>query len=498
MSRNNQWLAVRLIMLFILLLFSLRGSYVDESRSGRIDTALSKHKFNYVSWEINTLLAKFQQVLFGYHDYVAASDQKKVVIDYLVAVGELHTLEAELDATYTMPTADVEQVRRDLQVRIDTVRDRVYRLQPIAEPFIESQLSIVLRAIGFETAGQVLPPVKFRFVNPPDIMVVSPRRKIQQDFAISLRPASTEERETLEQAVEHASPDDSARVTGIAGVGIYPAMVEYTRWAAYAYEIVAHEWSHHYLFLFPSGQQYLATPEARIINETAATVFGNAVGVMVLERFYSEEVAQGFVWVPGYPTLDDFFPQVQPRITNVDSPNIIDRYLPDERDTVRQRVRTTTQYLRLLGLDKAAQKSLDVYESTLQNWNIRILPTAQPDRGRLINRTRLTADYLLQLDRLDAAEGYMAIQGQRLGIRRLNQAWFAFYGGYQADPAAGGGTDVTVTDVLDPNYRGDPIGPAIQEIFERVGSPHAFLVLMRDITTREALLNELRKLRDGA
>src|SRR5690606_2836895 len=143
-----------------------------------------------------------------------------------------------------------------------------------------------------------------------------------------------------------------------------------------------------------------------------------------------------------------------------------------------------------------AQTVLDSYQSLLRNRSTPIIEPATVDRSRVINRTRLTTDYLLQLDKIEAAEDYMAAQGQRLNIRRLNQAWFAFYGGYQADPSAGGGTDVTVTDVLDPNCRGDPIGPAIQEIFERAPSPFEFLVEMRDITTRAELLQRLVEVRE--
>jgi hypothetical protein len=496
MSSKKLWLGIRLTGLIITLLFALRGTTIDRSRSGIIKAQLQGYEFNYVAWEVGALWQKASQLLFGYHDYLGDATEKEIVIDYLQTVGTLQRLEADIESTFTDPTPDADTQRQMLVGERLNIIDRIDELQSLAEPIIEAQVSTILRELGFALGGQVLPPVKFRFVIPPDILVISPRDVIQQDFNYSLRPLTPVEQVAIEVQVERAVPDDAARVTGIGGVGIYPAMVEETRWAAFAYEIVAHEWSHHYLFLYPSGQQYLAAPETRIINETAATVFGNAVGLMVLERFYGDEVALGMVWVPDYPTLDDFFPQAASETRNADAPNLLNRYPTDQRQNLRNRSRSTANYLIALEREDAAQAVLNSYQSLLRNRNIPMIEPVSIDRRRVINRTRITTDYLLQLGKIDAAEDYMAVQGQRLSIRRLNQAWFAFFGGYQADPSAGGGVDITVTDVLDPRYRGDPIGPAIQEIFERAPSPFEFLVEMRDITTRAGLLKRLAEVRE--
>lgn len=496
MSSKKLWLGIRLAALIVTLLFTLRGTMIDRSRAGMIKAQLQGYEFNYVAWEVRAVWEKASQLLFGYHDYLSSTTQKDIVIEYLQTVGQLQRVEADIEATFTDPVPAAEARRMSLVAERNVVADKIEELQPLAEPIIESQVSTVLRDLGFETGGQVLPPVKFRFVIPPDILVISPRDKIQQDYNYSLQPLSPVEQVEIEEQVELASPNDAARVTGIGGVGIYPAMVEETRWAAFAYEIVAHEWSHHYLFLYPSGQQYLAAPESRIINETTATVFGNAVGLMVLERFYADEVAQGLIWVPDYPTLDDFFPKSDSETRNADAPQLLDRYPADQRPDIRRRARITADYLINTGHDDTAQTVLDSYQSLLRNRNIPIIEPVTMDRGRTINRTRITTDYLLQLGKIDAAEDYMAAQGQRLNIRQLNQAWFAFFGGYQADPSAGGGVDITVTDVLDPNFRGDPIGPAIQEIFERAPSPLEFLVEMRGVTTRTELLERLVEVRE--
>ena len=60
-------------------------------------------------------------------------------------------------------------------------------------------------------------------------------------------------------------------------------------------------------------------------------------------------------------------------------------------------------------------------------------------------------------------------------VRKINQAYFAFYGGYQSEDNFGTAGD-------------DPIGPAIADIREGSPSLRDFLVTIRGITTRDVLL----------
>jgi len=83
-----------------------------------------------------------------------------------------------------------------------------------------------------------------------------------------------------------------------------------------------------------------------------------------------------------------------------------------------------------------------------------------------------------QIDRITAflAARRQLFYDNGFNIRRLNLAYFAFYGGYQAEGIPGiAGTD--------------PIGPAVQDIFDLSPDIRAFVVTMRDITTREELLS---------
>ena len=129
------------------------------------------------------------------------------------------------------------------------------------------------------------------------------------------------------------------------------------------------------------------------------------------------------------------------------------------------------------------------------------------DYGTEMNRTRVTVDQMMQTiqtiydhaDHLRAigltekADSYAALadvfiikaetylESRRVifyengyPIRRMNQAYFAFYGGYQGGIPGIGGED--------------PIGPAVRELRSLSADLHAFIVAMRGITTRSELL----------
>jgi hypothetical protein len=213
--------------------------------------------------------------------------------------------------------------------------------------------------------------------------------------------------------------DVSALVVPIGGMALYPAMILETSSIPWAIETFAHEWAHHYLTFFPLGFDYLASPdglggESRSINETAADLFGKAVARLVLARHY--------------PDL-----------------------LPPEVDA------TSAQPA------PSAADAGDVF-----------------DFGATMHETRVMLDGLLRIGAVDAADLYLEHQRERFWaagypIRKLNQAYFAFYGGYQGEGGGGSGGQ-------------DPIGPALRDLMAASPNPRDFLLAVRGITTREDLL----------
>ena len=101
------------------------------------------------------------------------------------------------------------------------------------------------------------------------------------------------------------------------------------------------------------------------------------------------------------------------------------------------------------------------------------------DFGAAMDETRRQVDDLLAAGEVEEAEAYME-ERRRLfvdngyAIRKLNQAYFAFYGGYQSGAPGAGGSD--------------PTGPAVQAILDASPSLHEWIVTMRGITSRDELL----------
>jgi hypothetical protein len=92
--------------------------------------------------------------------------------------------------------------------------------------------------------------------------------------------------------------------------------------------------------------------------------------------------------------------------------------------------------------------------------------------------TRVQVDALLAAGKITEAEGYMEAQRQMFVshgylIRKLNQAYFAFYGAYADTPGATGS---------------DPIGPALLRLRQASPSLRAFMDAVAPITNLEELL----------
>lgn len=93
-------------------------------------------------------------------------------------------------------------------------------------------------------------------------------------------------------------------------------------------------------------------------------------------------------------------------------------------------------------------------------------------------------DQLLAAGKIDEAESYM--DARRLvfwdhgyHIRKLNQAYFAFYGSYADVPGGAAGND--------------PVGAAVRELWNRAASPAAFLRQMSWLSNYEQLKALLAK-----
>ena len=396
------------------------GVVRDITLRDHVVTLAQDALFDYVGWEIDALWKKARQELFGVHPYLDEDARREIAIDYLETLRRARELERRIEAIYTDPDEpDPIAASAELVAERDRLRATLDADRALAEGIIEGQVSAVLVDAGFGALGQVLPPVSMHFSQSPTFLIVSPRDRIEMVVDIGLEPLTVEAREALENTIDTAL-DVSSLIEPIGGISLYPSMVVETDTLARAFEVTAHEWAHHYLMGFPLGLEYTLRPETRIINETVAQFFGRAVAQEVMARYY-----------PDLPA-----PQYSSFLTETASDSE-----PDDSTTF--------------------------------------------DFGREMHETRATVDAMLARGEIEAAEQYMEQRRQVFvdngyAIRKLNQAYFAFYGGYQSGPGAGGE---------------DPIGPAVEELLALSPGLEEFLVTVRTITTRADLLAALDEAR---
>jgi hypothetical protein len=400
LSRIGQGLALALILLAAPLL--LGGSAaIALNRSDQVRRFTRAVEFDYVSWTSVSLLEKFESSALRPASYLTEPERKSLVLEYVELVGETARLRGELEAILADPNlADPQRAARALGVEWEQTRGRMEDLRPLAESVLQENVAAVLADLGVGWGPALFPPVSFRFSGLPWALVVSPREVIRQDANIQLVPElSLEQQIDLESQVEHGL-EVSALVVGIGGLSTYPTMVMETTAVNWVVETVVHEWVHHYLALRPLGFGYNRSAELRTFNETVASLVGQEIGREVLVRYYPEHVPPPPPQNPSPPV-----PGASP---------------------------------------------VPVFDFQFE-----------------MRETRERVDALLAEGQIEKAEAYMEARrgvfwehGFR-HLRRINQAYFAFYGAYADVPGGAAGDD--------------PVGEAVRRLWEIFGDPIAFL-----------------------
>lgn len=421
--RRISWQSIRTRLILAGIALAFMAIFPADTPGGNSlnDRVLGKARnvlFNYAAWEAEAVGGKLNQRT-GVSAYLTEAERSRYVHDYLKLVAKLQDLNSRINAVYSDPSVrDPASASADLRAQRDTVRSEVDKQQPLAESIIEGQVASVLRDEGFATLGEVLPAVSSHITELPMLLVVSPRDRIRFEVAVNVINLSADQMTALEDSIDH-DLNVSSLIVPLGGLSLYPSMVIQTWYAPSVFEVVAHEWTHHYLYFFPLGLTYAEAADTRTINETTAALLGKEVARKTIERFYQD-----------YPDILAQLPKAQP--------------------TPRPGVTPPSS------------------------------PTPPAfDYGAVMNQTRVIVDLLLRFRLVVPAELFM--ERQRLlfvahgyQIRKLNQAYFAFYGGYQSPGTGAGGTD--------------PIGLAISEIRQRSKSLNAWLETMRSITSRDQLL----------
>jgi hypothetical protein len=393
------------VIISILLL--TRSNMLLSDRFEQVRAFTRNIEFDYVSWTLDALGLKAMQAALGAEQYMPPAAQKKIIRDYLTVLNDVLRTEARLTELYSDPKADKEgALAISYRQQLKNLHDYYDLIAPLAESILQEQVSSVLADLNLTFIGQPVPPVLYHTSPLPLDLIVSPRNIIRQEADVSLLPDMTvAEKDALENQIDRAL-NVSSLVVPVGGIGIYPTMVMRSTDLDWVIEVISHEWTHNFLTLRPLGMSYYNSAQLRTMNETTANIAGKEIGLEVIKRYYPE-------LIPAPAPEQTTSPASQPAQT------------PPAEEAV--------------------------FDFQVE-----------------MHKTRVTVDELLAEGKIEEAESYMEERRQFLWengyhLRKLNQAYFAFYGAY-ADPPAGSGSAGK-----------DPVGPAVQTLRQRSASLADFL-----------------------
>ncbi len=411
--------AIEIFLIFIVSSAALRFSnppLTDEME--RIRAYTRQIEFDYINWTLNAAFLKIQAASVNLPFSMDPTAQKKVVADYLQTTQLILGKETLLTQIYADSSIfEKESTSAPLRTELADLHNRQNDLTPLAEAVIQDQISQVLAELGLTSLGEPVPNVLYHASPLPRALIVSRRDHIEQIANISVETdLPVDEQARLEEAVDQGL-DVSSLVVSIGGIGVYPTMVMNTTDLNWLVETVSHEWTHNFLTLRPLGILYEASPELRTMNETAASIAGVEIGKLVLDKYYSElsPLSNSYLELAAFPG-----------------------YRPASGPT----------------------------------------PPSEFDFRAEMHTTRVHSDALLANGRIAEAEAYM--EARRLVfldhgylLRKLNQAYFAFYGAYADVPGGAAGED--------------PVGPAVRSLRAQSTSLKDFLERMSWMTSFEQL-----------
>ncbi|HAL15816.1 MAG TPA: hypothetical protein DCP32_03395 [Anaerolineaceae bacterium] len=406
-----------IIILFVLLVTLQRSDYDSANPVEQVRAYTRWQEFDYASWIADALALKFSFGTLNFPNYIEEEQQRRLVNQHLALLQRLNEVRDQISTIYADPAIkDPEAASAAYQTEQAALTARINRQQPLVEAVIQHQISAIIGDLGLALGGQPLPPLLYHVTPLPMALIVSPRQVIQQVADISVMPDLPLAGITrLEDAVADGL-DVSSIIVPVGGVGVYPTMVMRSANLNWLVETIAHEWIHNYLTLRPVGAFYYSAPEMRTINETTANIAGAEIGKAVIRRFYPEYAPAPSLPVP----FEDQFPG----------------------------------------------KPLEETGSPVFDYRAEM------------HETRITADALLAEGKVEEAEAYMEARRQVFWdngyrIRKLNQAYFAFYGSYADQPGGAAGID--------------PVGAAVRILRAQSLSLSDFLDRMAWVTSFESL-----------
>jgi hypothetical protein len=374
--RSRLVVVAGLVLVAVLLLIVPVG---DRRTDSVVTEASIGYSYGLVGWEFENFFDKWGHRIWRFFPWTPTGDddRRTLIARYVVLADELQLARLDFNHEISGRAPDPKEIAAR-QAKVNRLVVELDAIKDGVEEYLEQVIAGVVNSEEVGLTGVfVWPPVDFRLDNPPKLLVTSPRDEILRGEETLLAPDIPAQ---TVSSIEDRLKDDhdlSAIVVQTGGFSSFPSVVPATG-LKQLLDVASHEWLHAYLSFRPLGWAYFGTSEMRTLNESLADLFGHEVGL----RAYSKIMGEPFI----EPARPDFW----------------------STHRLKQRENLGTEAF---------------------NFN------------EFMFETRQRTDALLGDGMIDEAEAYMEVRRLELvsngyGIRKINQAYFAFTGTYAENPSS--------------------------------------------------------------
>jgi len=404
-------LQTRLIVITSLLAVCLLGGSCTSSQDfdTRLSSIVEPYRFSIAKWEFKAIPREVNQWIFSRSEEI--DDEIGVVTEYFSFIKRIKTLKSEIQA---INVGGRQGDSASLESELNRLQEQRMALENTVEKIIEGQIRETLARQGiFNPTDKYIklkitfPPVNLELGTLPCLLVISPRERIENMRQILLQPSlSLEGIAAIEAKVDKLGVS-SLIVKPRGFAGVYLSFVTNSTSLQSTIDIGVHEWIHQYLYFKPLGFLYLLHLAGVSRNYEIATMNETLANIVGKE------------------------------IGSI----VCEKYYPEYGNDVNQ--------------NQIAESEFDF--------------------NREMREIRKTVDKYLARGEIEQAEEFMEQKRQYLAsmghyIRKLNQAYFAFYGTYADRP-----TSIS------------PIGLELKELRSQSASLKDFLNAVAVMTSRQDL-----------
>jgi len=274
-----------LILLLPLLLLTLTARPAQQDTLGAL---AAPYDYNLVRYEVSTLTEKLSFRLLAPLRGDAPSEQvgRDEVTRFFQLRADAGRARRERDAAVALGQA--REATAPIEARLAALEREMEAARPRVEYLLERDVrqALIRQGLGSSVLGTpvLFPPVQVHFASLPNVLIVSPRDRIQLQRTFLLDAGlSLAQMERMEGQV--ARDGLSGLVERVGGIATYPAIIPDSARLGPTLTTSAHEWTHHFLAFQPLGRAYWSNETMTTINETVADAVGREIGQDALRTY---------------------------------------------------------------------------------------------------------------------------------------------------------------------------------------------------------------------